>query len=865
VAAGTHEYTTIFAIGGKLLGSFRGAMNAANARLAKLRASTLSFGKSILKLTSVFALLGSTIAGFGISAILGSLFKGATEQAKEARQRINATIASFLQLREIQKKGGWDQADKELKIIMKQNEALGKQGVLHSDIYNEMTKQLAQGGVPPRQIKAAVGAMGDLLVKTRGVNATEAEGAELADAVTKAIHGRTRGLQAFGIFLDATKIDASGKKVKKTYQELYEEILRISQGYEGFNKRAADTPEGQVQVLQNRLQDIREDIGNKMLPVQAKFAKAWLDILTDENIQLLKDAIDWIFSKMTKVVDLLRTKWIPYLKSDEGRRRLRQIGNAFVWIAKHAKTIGLIILGIIAAMYGLQVATAAINFLTMGGGIGALLAIAGAVALIIDNWDAVKAAVADYVASIRAIPEEQQTGWQKFFNWWYTEWGNIIDDFSESALWKEIASIDWGRVWGKLTKWWDDTIAQLRQNWTDFSDWFSKVDWTFGFAKKWHDAIEEWKRGWNEIKGNISTLTHPSRWFGRGGGAAGAAGGAGGAAAAAAATAPAQTAAAQVPLTPEGVKALQAERADIVAEMKRPELRNLISATLATEASGAEDQKNVLEGLVNRLAAQKEAGTYKGVEAAIKSGFYGPYNRGETAAVMSKGLSDVRSQQVGSMIDELGAGRNALGGLTDQGMINEIKGAIKEQHGEDFYGLQGIAGEKQTAAYKYSRGYQQGGIARTPQIATLAERGPEMVLPLPSPSALPSPPGGAGGGAGMLARMRGYYGTAKALAGGFSWSPPTGGMNWRDLTEYGHGRPTLTHGLLGLAEKLAPHSAPSATHVNFAPNITINGDASEAEQKALDAKLRNLAREFIESFKRAQYQERRLSYESGYG
>jgi hypothetical protein len=222
-------------------------------------------------------------------------------------------------------------------------------------------------------------------------------------------------------------------------------------------------------------------------------------------------------------------------------------------------------------------------------------------------------------------------------------------------------------------------------------------------------------------------------------------------------------------------------------------LRNLISATLATEASGAEDQKNVLESLTNRLVAQKQAGTYKGVESAIKSGFYGPYNRGETAAVMSKGLSDQRSQQVGGFIDELAKGRNALGGLTDQGMINEIHGAIKEQHGEDYFGLLGAAGEQQTAAYKYSRGYQEGGIAARPQLATLAERGPELVVPQ---------------------------------------------SKWSGL---------------------------GGTNVSFSPNITINGDASESEQKALESKLRNVAREFIDNFKRAQYQERRLSYESGYG
>jgi hypothetical protein len=65
---------------------------------------------------------------------------------------------------------------------------------------------------------------------------------------------------------------------------------------------------------------------------------------------------------------------------------------------------------------------------------------------------------------------------------------------------------------------------------------------------------------------------------------------------------------------------------------------------------------------------------------------------------------------------------------------------------------------------------------------------------------------------------------------------------------------------------IPPSSAPGAatTNVSFAPNITINGNATVAEQKALDQRLRSLASTFVDQFKAAQYQERRLSYEAGY-
>jgi carbon monoxide dehydrogenase subunit G len=72
-------------------------------------------------------------------------------------------------------------------------------------------------------------------------------------------------------------------------------------------------------------------------------------------------------------------------------------------------------------------------------------------------------------------------------------------------------------------------------------------------------------------------------------------------------------------------------------------------------------------------------------------------------------------------------------------------------------------------------------------------------------------------------------------------------------------------GLLSYANRaLGRGSGSGATNVTFAPNVTINGNASAAEQKALDSSLRSLATDFIKQFKAAQQQERRLSYESGY-
>jgi len=649
-ATGTRQYTAIFAIGAKMLASFRGVMNAASARLTKLRTQTLAFGKSILKLTGIIGLLGTAVAGLGIGELLRSLFTGATDQAKEARQRINSTIASFLQLRDIAKAGDpWKKAQDQLDIIYKQNEALGKQGVLHTDIYNEMTKQLAAGGVPPRQIKAALGPLGDLLVKTRGVNASEAEAAELAMQYVKAIHGKTKGMQAFGVFIDANKIDSQGRKVKKSYQEIFEQVLKImsAKGIAGFNERMAATPEGKIQILRNRLQDMREEIGNRILPAQARMAEMWLKILTPENQKLLFNAVDWFMNKLSDLVDYLKNEVIPWFKSDEGRKFFKQLGDAAVWVVKNWKPLAKTIIGVVVALYALQAVTTAINFVSVlvnpvGLVVAALVILAAVIYLLITHWrefvDGVDAAYKK-LGEIPIIGPALQIMMLPF-----KQLVHLID-------W--LINVDWGAVGKVISDTWNDTWEKVKHIWetakkaiADSWAWLKK-----GFVKLGQSILEALLDPINKVIDGVNTMIDavnkinpfakipnvPRIAFGGAGGAAG------GAQAAAAVTAPAQTAAHQIPLTPEGLKSVQEERASIMQDMRRPELRNLISATLATEASGAEDQKNVLESLTNRLVSQKMAGTYKGVEDYIKnSGFYGPYKRGETQAVMAKGLSDAR-------------------------------------------------------------------------------------------------------------------------------------------------------------------------------------------------------------------------------
>jgi hypothetical protein len=970
MASSRRQYITVFAIGGKILSSFKGTMTAARAgmrglqvRMKAMQASMATAGKSMIgtvtKLTAAFGGLATLLGGLLVGNILSKIFSGAADEAALAEKRTRDLTASLQINAKIHGQAAkFTEAftKKQIELIYEHNKAIESQGVIAHASLDQFSALMGEMGFAPKVIMATSSAFADLLVKSRGLNANYEDGLELNEAIRKLIEfGQVKAFAK--MFPQMVKADQQELKNIHTREDALRFLMRFADEYKGFNKRALSEAGGPLKRFKNLLATIGEDIGKELLPAQDELAKTWtellpilkpvLKIITDGLVQGIKDFAAWSRKSLTPE----NTK--KFLDA------LKQVGAVFGWMVRNAKWLVPLIIGLVVAFEALKVALVLVNAAILATnlilavtpvgwiiiGITALVAV---LALSYIYWDKITAAIGNAWEAMKKWPiiGPVLDALQQFWEWMkkIPVLGTVvkfIEDFAKALfkwllnpigavkdLWDALVAVFTGGFWtevgteiaglgGDIMKWLYGPINSATEATHKLLEaWRSRPTWAGGMGASAqslmvqpppgalpnpapNEVAHAYATGGIATKPQVATLAEHgpelvlplgamgsnfTEWvtlqenntkatkqnskitellasyfekfttligvaFGvgpGGGGAGGVAGmakaifgGGGGAGAAAAATAPAQAAAAQIPLSPEGLKAVQDERADVMKEMMRPELRNLISATMATEAGGIEDQKNVAEALVNRAVAAKKAGNYKGIEAMIKGGFYGPWNRGETRAMMGKGLTDSRSQQVLGALTDIQQGRNALGGLTDQGMIGEIKGAIKERHGEDYYGMQGLPGEKESAAYKYSqafreggqvaRAYADGGIASTPQLATLAERGPEMVLPMSQ---------------------------AGSNWGGFGFN--RGGDSVLPLDKLMSLKPALRDALTTNVPSMPTQ------HINFQPNVTIHGGATEEQQKSMDSRLRDLAKDFVRQFKMAQQQERRLSYESGY-
>jgi hypothetical protein len=791
------EYTAIFSIGAKLLGSFKGAMAQAQSRMKSLQASTARTTSLVKKLTfgfgGLFALFGSFLA----ANIFKQIFGGASQEAIEAHQRTRSLLVSLRMMDDIKKKGK-GAAEEELKRIYEHNAALEKQGVLHKDILDDMSVILARAKLPSAAIQRTTDKLADVLVATMGPTATAEEGKGMAEAFRKSmVSGNVKALQAQGV--DIPKEQAAWFKTIIGRIPRYNALMKIlGDNYKNVNEEAANTPEGKLVKFQNAMKTMAGNIGEVLLPAQAELADAWKEALPEVE-PLIVAVMKLLLKLVTKLGNVVRTQLIPWWHEFQKSERFQQIKDVLTWCEKHFKGLAITVGILVGLFVGLSVISSILPILilmtsTVGLIVAAVVALAAAVAVVIYNWDTLKEMFPATTAVIEHLIEGFKLSFQTGFDFIKALWATVVALFTGDFTGVGEA---WSKVWHDMVDlmgWWKTSlIAIAKEVGKAFKDYFLRV---FEDIK----SIWTWMKGfsWSGIKKMFSEGKDAATAYGE---TVSTGQAVSGSAAAAGVAAGGGAAAPKVVLPPEAMAKVTAERAAIVADMMRPENRNLISATLANESDTAEGQKNVLEALTNRAVEQHQSS----VAAMIKGGFYGPWNRGETSRVMAKGLTDARSQQVAGMISEMQT-RNVLRGMTDQGMVNEIQG-YKENIGGEYFGFMG-GHAPHIAAYEESKKaaaggappliarHAAGGIFTRPTLGLFGEAGPEAVVPL-------SKAGGAGG-----------------LGG---------------------------------------------TAVHFNPVITIHGNASETEQSALDTRLRSLARDFVDKFKRAQTHERRLSYEGGYG
>lgn len=157
--------------------------------------------------------------------------------------------------------------DDQIDSLNKQAQALQNVGVVSAGTTSVVQAQLATFDLSVDTIKTLTPAILDYVTAEKGASATADDFKSSTNGLAQALQGNFASLTKTGFVLD----DATKKTIESgTESERAAALVAVlGSTYEGFNASLRDTPEGQIQALQNDFNDLSTAVGLALLPALA--------------------------------------------------------------------------------------------------------------------------------------------------------------------------------------------------------------------------------------------------------------------------------------------------------------------------------------------------------------------------------------------------------------------------------------------------------------------------------------------------------------------------------------------------------------------------------------------------------------------
>lgn len=562
------SWETVFEFGGKIAGSLNSAVGGIQKKFQGL-AKTAKTVTGVLGKIGAGLAIGAVAAGIGlVGKTLFGVFAGAETNARNAikrEQELTAILNANVKIRQ----RGVNAAANDVAVLSRTAAALEQVGVIGDDHYMAMAKTLALYGQSPAKINQMLGPLGDVLVATKGVNASQGEAESLANAIGTAIQrGQLRSMQQYGVAID----EATQKRFRemKPAQRL-NYLMQQLEGYQGANLLARDTDLGAIQVYENQLASFSKNVGNMMIPMNAEFAR-----LGSELLPALQPIVETVFgaftSSMRGATEWARENLAPFFRdfsanlqenlgpalgrlgeafgrvgdavgrffgvTSEGSKSMgdivsdavigaiEKLAGALEWAADNMDIIAPIVITITAAFVGLQVALAALSIgalLTnpVGLAIIAVAALAAGVYWVIKNWgqvgDAVQGAYDEVMRIIGPWVQAIEDDFQRSLDAVKTAWNSISQVFTDIGT--NIVSALQGAynritgIWDGIGSWFETTIQPIVAVFTTaFTNAYNQATSAWANLSQWfNETLTAVQTQFNNILQPIVTVFQNAR------------------------------------------------------------------------------------------------------------------------------------------------------------------------------------------------------------------------------------------------------------------------------------------------------------------------------------------------------------------
>jgi len=294
-------YETVMAIGGKVQSTLGKAFTHAQKNINGLEKQTKAANAANKSFaTGIKTVIGGALAYKAFSS--AKAYLNESVDAAKVQIEVETKLATVLKQRT-------NANEEQIQSILNLTTAQQGLGVIGDEVQIAGAQQLATFVNQNDSIETLLPAMNNLLAQQKGLAASTGDAVNIGNLMGKVLNGQVGALTRVGIsFTEAQeKVLKYGNEQEKA--AMLAQVINENVGQ--MNEALAETDQGKIQQTNNLLGDMKEVIGKKIIPIQAKFY-SWFAGKIPKIQKFVLAVIDNISNGATYVGNVLN-KLKPYI------------------------------------------------------------------------------------------------------------------------------------------------------------------------------------------------------------------------------------------------------------------------------------------------------------------------------------------------------------------------------------------------------------------------------------------------------------------------------------------------------------------------------------------------------------------------
>jgi len=254
---------------------------------------------------------GALTADFAAFFSVNKLISSINSALREGERSYLAFIESQAKLTQVMRNTMNARQD-EIESIIELTNAQQKVGVINRNVQLSGAQELSTYLTKSDTLKQLIPVMNDMVAQQFGINASQEQAATVASMLGKVMNGQVGALKRYGYGFDEAQEKILKFGTESERAAVLTDVITSSVG--GVNEALAKTPEGKIKAAAIEYESVREEIGELVTSMKAKFIPIQTESMKTLNsfIKNLIELVKWLNNNKSTLLTL-SAAWGTYL------------------------------------------------------------------------------------------------------------------------------------------------------------------------------------------------------------------------------------------------------------------------------------------------------------------------------------------------------------------------------------------------------------------------------------------------------------------------------------------------------------------------------------------------------------------------